>query len=123
LGWEIDVGIHYKTVHKEFNKKINMEQENIKTKVNFHMDGQARPFASTEDFETLKRLLYITDQSESETYINEIIIEKEKYIISDVKISILNKTCDLHIKYGIDMVLVGEPMPYNFRVSVYLKKI
>lgn len=99
-----------------------MDQENIKTKVNFHMVGQSRPFASTEDFETLKRFLYITDQSEYETYISEVMVEEEMYIISDVKISILKETSDLHMKYGIDTALSGEPMPYNFRVSVYLRK-
>lgn len=99
-----------------------MAQENIKTKVNFHMEGQSKPFASTEDFDTLKRFLYITEQSENETYINEVVVEEEKYIISNVEISILKKTEDLHMKYGIDMVLSGEPMPYNFRISVYLRK-
>jgi len=99
-----------------------MTQENIKTKVNFHMEGQSRPFASTEDFETLKRFLYITEQSDSETDINEIVVEEERYIISDIKISILKETSDLHMKYGIDLALSGEPMPYNFRVSVFLRK-
>ena len=99
-----------------------MTQENIMTKVNFHMEGQSRPFASTEDFETLKRFLYITEHSEYETYINEVVVEEKKYIISEVKISILKETSDSHMKYGIDLALSGEPMPYNFRVSVYLRK-
>jgi len=99
-----------------------MTQENIKSKVNFHMVGQSKPFASTADFETLKKFLYITEQSEHETYINEVILEEEKYIISEVKISIFKETSNLHMKYGIDLALSGEPMPYNFRVSVYLRK-
>jgi hypothetical protein len=97
-------------------------QENIKVKVNFYFEGQTRPFSSTEDFETLKHFLYITEESEYETYINEVLVENEAYIISDVKISILKKTNELHMQYGIDSALSGEPMPYNFRVSVYLRK-
>lgn len=99
-----------------------MNQENIKTKVNFHMEEQSRPFASTEDFETLKRFLYITEESDHETDISEIEVEGEMYNISEIRISMLKETSDLHMKYGIDVALSGESMPYNFRVSVFLKK-
>lgn len=99
-----------------------MVQENIKTKVCFHHEGQSRPFASTEDFETLKRFHYITEKSEYETDLDKVDVNGKTYSITEVKISILKETSDFHLKYGIDTTLSGEPMPYNFRVSVYLKK-
>ncbi|MDO6854877.1 hypothetical protein Q4599_14895 [Cellulophaga lytica] len=99
-----------------------MKPENIKTKVNFHMEGQGKPFASTEDYEVLKRFLWINEDSEFETNINEIDVEGEMYEIVDTKFSILKETTELHLKYGIDLAIVGESLPYNFRVSVYLKK-
>ena len=99
-----------------------MSKENIQTKVNFHFEGESRPFASTEDFETLKRFLYIKESSEHETDIKEVIVEGETFLISSVQLSILKETSTLHIEYGIDLALSGEPRPYNFRVTVYLRK-
>ena len=99
-----------------------MNKENIKTKVNFFYEGQVKPFASTEDYETLKRFFYIKEDSDLETDIHEIEVGGKQCEIVDIKISILKETADLHLKYGIDLALQGEPMPYNFRVSVYLKE-
>ncbi|MDG4715791.1 hypothetical protein [Winogradskyella marincola] len=99
-----------------------MKPENIKTKVNFHFEGQAKPFASAEDYEVLKRFLWIDEESEYETNISEVDVEGKMYEIVDTRISILKETSDLHLTYGIDLALTGESLPYNFRVSVYLKE-
>ena len=97
-------------------------EENIKSKINFHLEGHGKPFSSTEDYETLKRFFFIDEDSKYETEINEVIVDDEKYEIVNIKLSILKETADSHLKYGIDLPLEGNPMPYNFRVSVYVRK-
>lgn len=99
-----------------------MHPENIKTKINFHLEGVSRPFASAEDYQTLKRLLYIKNDAKIETTIEEIIIKDEAFEIIDAKITILNDTIEGHPNYGIDSALAGESLPYNFRLSLFLRK-
>ena len=99
-----------------------MNSENIKTKFNFYYEGDVRPFSSTEDYETLKVFFQVTEDSDFETYPRKIKVGDEMKEIAKIEMSILKETQDLHITYGIDTVLCGEPMPYNFRVSIYLKK-
>jgi len=97
-----------------------MKPENIKTKINFHLEGQSKPFASTEDYEILKQFFLANDSSEIN--IKTVEIENKTYDIVNTEINILKKTSNMHLKYGVDHALSGAPLLYNFRVSVYLKK-
>ena len=99
-----------------------MSAENIKTKVNFYYEGDVRPFSSTEDYETLKDFFQVNEDSDFETYVRKIKVGDEMHEIAKIEMSILKETQDMHITHGIDMALYGEPMPYNFRVSVHLKR-
>ena len=100
-----------------------MELENIKAKVSFYLKGESRAFSTTEDYDTLKRFFYIKEDSEYETIIKEIIVDDEVYKIVDVKITIYSETNGINPRYGIDMALESPPMPYNFKVLIYVEKI
>lgn len=99
-----------------------MEEENIKTEIDFYIEGSNKPFYSFEEFNELKEFLCITEHFDLETNIKEIMFEDKLYEISKVKIAILKETTELHMKYGIKPSLLGNQMPYNFRVSVYIKE-
>ena len=45
---------------------------NIKAKISFYFEGEARPFANVEEYEQLKMMLYITEDSEYETKLHEV---------------------------------------------------
>lgn len=51
--------------------------ENIKAKISFYFVGDSKPFASAEDYETLKKMLYIDSISNDETIIEKVIVENE----------------------------------------------
>lgn len=100
-----------------------MELENIKTKVSFYLKGASKPFSTTEDYETLKRYLFIIDEvSDYETSVKEIIVDDELYKIIDIKLSIYKETVEANPRYGIDLALESPPMPYNFKVMIYVEK-
>lgn len=99
-----------------------MNAENIKAKVNFHFEGDNRPFLSTQDYETLKKQLWITNESGNETSIKEIKIDEEYYEIINTEVSIYKQTSSSHITYGIDLALDGEKLNYNFKISLFLRK-
>jgi hypothetical protein len=99
-----------------------MKEENIKTKINFYYEGDVRPFSSTEDYETLKIFFQVTEDSVFETDVRMIKVGNEMHEIANIEMSILKETQDVHITHGVDIALYGKPMPYNFRVSVYLKR-
>jgi hypothetical protein len=96
--------------------------EQIKAKINLHMEGEARPFHSVEEFQQLKAFFKLGDDADSETWFKEIEVEGKMYEIADTVISIRHKTTDDNLKYGMDMALQGESQPYNFRVSLWLKE-
>lgn len=66
-----------------------MEQENIKTKVDFYLEGQENPFTSTENYDTLKKFFFIDENSEFETIIEEVKTDKRPFEIKSISISIL----------------------------------
>ncbi|MBN9284834.1 MULTISPECIES: hypothetical protein [unclassified Flavobacterium] len=97
------------------------ENTNIKTKVSFYFEGESKPFANVEEYEQLKGMLYITDDSDYETKIKEVDVDGVKYKVLSTSFKILKETREDHLKYGIDLALYGDSMPYNFHVSVFLE--
>ena len=94
---------------------------NIKTKISFYFDGESRPFANVEEFEQLKMMFFITEDSEYETKITEIDIEGVKYKVLSTQFKILKETRDDHLKYGVDLALYGDSLPYKLHLNVIIE--
>ncbi len=94
---------------------------NIKAKISFYFEGETRPFVNVEEYEQLKLMHYITEDSEYETKLNEVDIEGVKYKVLSTSFRILRETREDHLKYGIDLALYGDPMPYNLHINVILE--
>lgn len=94
---------------------------NIKTKISFYFEGETKPFANVEEYEQLKMMFYIDDDSEYETKMDEVDIEGVKYKVLKTSFKILKETREDHLKYGIDLAIYGDPMPYNLHLSVILE--
>lgn len=99
-----------------------MKPENIKAVVNFHFEGDNKPFKSIEEYGALKNFFDISGESPVENPIQTIEIEGVRYKIKDVKTSVFNETRSSHLQRGVDTSLEGELLPYNFRVLVILKR-
>ena len=99
-----------------------IENSNIKTKISFYFEGESRPFANVEEYEQLKMMLYISEDSDLENKITEVDIEGVKYKVLRTSFKILSETRNDHLKYGIDLALNGDPMPYNLHLTVTLEE-
>lgn len=98
------------------------DNSNIKTKISFYFEDESRPFANVEEYEQLKMMLYITRDSDLENKITKVDIEGDEYKVLRTSFKILKDTREDHLKYGIDMALNGDPMPYNLHLNVILEK-
>ena len=75
-----------------------MDLENIKAKVSFYYKGTYKPFASTENYDSLKKILYIKGDSDDETEIKTVVIEDVHHEIEEIKISVLRETATSHLE-------------------------
>ena len=98
------------------------DNTNIKTKISFYFDGESKPFANVEEYEQLKLMLYITENSDIENNITKVDIDGVEYKLIRTSFKILNETREDHLNYGIDLALVGDPMPYNLQFKVILEE-
>ena len=98
------------------------DNTNIKTKISFYFDGESKPFANVEEYEQLKLMLYITENSDNENNITKVDIDGVEYKVLRTSFKIVNKTREDHLKYGMDLALVGNPMAYNLHLNVVVEE-
>ncbi|MCG8386121.1 MAG: hypothetical protein MJA30_11310 [Cytophagales bacterium] len=97
--------------------------QNIKAKIDLHWSGEEKPFTSVEDYETLEG--FMLDSSEPPIYekeVKSIFYGGKTYKVENVKIGIDPSPNEDPINRAIDSVLVGPPMSYNFRISIFIKR-
>lgn len=91
--------------------------ENIKTRVRIYFGNSTRPSMSIQEFNQIKNTF---QPNQGKLKIGDVVeVEKIKYTLERINLSALEKTENNHLTIGIEKVLVGSPLPYNFEVELF----